>query len=149
MAGIKDFFNFFQQPTVQTKEAPQVVLSTTNTNHYRRDNYEAYADEGYRQNAIVYRCVNEIANGAACIPFKAYQGDIELDQHPILSLLQRPNPMQAGVEYFQAVYSYLLLSGNNYSIRSDVAGEVRELYLLRPDRVRVKPSKTSTPEGYE
>ena len=149
MAGIKDFFNFFQQPTMQTKEAPQVVLSTTNTQHYRRDNYEAYADEGYRQNAIVYRCVNEIANGAACIPFKAYQGDIELDQHPILSLLQRPNPMQAGVEYFQAVYSYLLLSGNNYSIRSDVAGEVRELYLLRPDRVRVKPSKTTTPEGYE
>lgn len=149
MAGIRDFFNFFQQPTMQTKEAPQVVLSTTNTQHYRRDNYQAYADEGYRQNAIVYRCVNEIANGAACIPFKAYQGETELDQHPILSLLQRPNPMQAGVEYFQAVYSYLLLSGNNYSIRSDVAGEVRELYLLRPDRVRVKPSKTTTPEGYE
>lgn len=149
MAGIKDFFNFFQQPTMQTKEAPQVVLSTTNTQHYRRDNYEAYADEGYRQNAIVYRCVNEIANGAACIPFKAYQGETQLDQHPILSLLNRPNPMQAGVEYFQAVYSYLLLSGNNYSIRSDVAGEVRELYLLRPDRVRVKPSKTTTPEGYE
>ena len=149
MAGIKDFFNFLQTKTIEYKEAPQVVLSTTNTQHYRRDNYEAYADEGYRQNAIVYRCVNEIANGAACIPFKAYQGDIELDQHPILSLLQRPNPMQAGVEYFQAVYSYLLLSGNNYSIRSDVAGEVRELYLLRPDRVRVKPSKTTTPEGYE
>ena len=149
MAGIRDFFNFFQQPTMQTKEAPQVVLSTTSTAHYRRDNYEAYADEGYRQNAIVYRCVNEIANGAACIPFKAYQGETELDQHPILSLLNRPNPMQAGVEYFQAVYSYLLLSGNNYSIRSDVAGEVRELYLLRPDRVRVKPSKTTTPEGYE
>lgn len=149
MAGIRDFFNFLQTKTIEYKEAPQVVLSTTNTQHYRRDNYESYANEGYRQNAIVYRCVNEIANGAACIPFKAYQGETELDQHPILSLLQRPNPMQAGVEYFQAVYSYLLLSGNNYSIRSDVAGEVRELYLLRPDRVRVKPSKTTTPEGYE
>ena len=149
MAGIRDFFNFLQTKTIEYKQAPQVVLSTTSTNHYRRDNYQAYADEGYRQNAIVYRCINEIANGAACIPFKAFQGDIQLDQHPILSLLKRPNPMQAGVEYFQAVYSYLLLSGNNYSIRSDVAGEVRELYLLRPDRVRVKPSKTSTPEGYE
>ena len=30
-----------------------------------------------------------------------------------------------------------------------LGGEVRELYLLRPDRVRVKPSKTSTPEAYE
>ena len=130
MAGIRDFFSFLQTKTIETKEAPQVYLNTTSANHYRRDNYEAYADEGYRQNAIVYRCVNEIANGAACIPFKAFQGENELDQHPILSLLSRPNPMQAGVEYFQAVYSYLLLSGNNYAIRSEVAGEVRELYLL-------------------
>ena len=149
MAGIRDFFSFLQTKSIETKEAPQVYLNTTNTTHYRRDNYEAYADEGYRQNAIVYRCVNEIANGAACIPFKAFQGDMELDQHPILSLLNRPNPMQAGVEYFQAVYSYLLLSGNNYAIRSEVAGEVRELYLLRPDRIRVKPSKTTTPAGYD
>ena len=149
MAGIRDFFSFLQTKAIEIKEAPQVYLNTTNTTHYRRDNYEAYADEGYRQNAIVYRCVNEIANGAACIPFKAFQGDMELDQHPILSLLNRPNPMQAGVEYFQAVYSYLLLSGNNYAIRSEVAGEVRELYLLRPDRIRVKPSKTTTPAGYD
>ena len=149
MAGIRDFFSFLQTKTIETKEAPQVYLNTTSANHYRRDNYEAYADEGYRQNAIVYRCVNEIANGAACIPFKAFQGDTELDQHPVLSLLNRPNPMQAGVEYFQAVYSYLLLSGNNYAIRSEVAGEVRELYLLRPDRIKVRASKTTTPAGYD
>ena len=149
MAGIRDFFNFFQSAPAETKEAPQVVLNVNNSHHYRKDNYEAYADEGYRKNAIVYRCVNEIAHGAACIPFKLFQGDDELDEHPLLSLLRRPNPTQAGVEYFQAVYSYLLLSGNNYAIRSDVSGEVRELYLLRPDRVRVKPSKTATPEAYQ
>ena len=149
MAGIKDFFTFFKTKASDTKEAPQVVLSVNNAYHYRKDNYEAYADEGYRQNAIVFRCVNEIANGAACIPFRAFQGDQELDEHPILSLLRKPNPTQAGVEYFQAVYSYLLLSGNNYAVRSDVNGGVRELYLLRPDRMRVRPSKTSTPEAYE
>ena len=149
MAGIKDFFSFFQSKSVEIKEAPQVYLNVNNQHHYRKDDYEAYADEGYRKNAIVYRCINEIAHGAACIPFKLFQGDDELEEHPLLSLLRRPNPTQAGVEYFQAVYSYLLLSGNNYAIRSDVNGEVRELYLLRPDRVRVKPSKTSTPEAYE
>ena len=149
MAGIKDFFTFLQPKAPETKEAPQVYLNVNASSHYRRDNYDAYADEGYRKNAIVYRCINEIANGAACVPFKLFQGDNELDQHPLLSLLRRPNPTQAGVEYFQAVYSYLLLSGNNYAIRSDVNGEVRELYLLRPDRVRVKPSKTATPEAYQ
>ena len=148
-AGIKDFFTFLQPKAPETKEAPQVYLNVNASSHYRRDNYDAYADEGYRKNAIVYRCINEIANGAACVPFKLFQGDDELDQHPLLSLLRRPNPTQAGVEYFQAVYSYLLLSGNNYAIRSDVSGEVRELYLLRPDRVRVKPSKTATPEAYQ
>ena len=149
MASIVDFFRGFRVAPQETKEAPQVVLTTTTNYHYRRDSYESYAAEGYQQNAIVFRCVNEIANGAASIPFKAFQGDIELDQHPILSLLERPNAQQAGVEYFQSLYSFLLLGGNSYAIRTDVAGLPRELHLLRPDRVRVKPSKTSLPSGYE
>ena len=57
--------------------------------------------------------------------------------------------MQAGVEYFQALYSYLLISGNSYSQVSEVAGIPRELYLLRPDRVRIKSGKTASPEGFE
>jgi len=149
MASIVDFFRGFRVAPQETKEAPQVVLTTTTNYHHRRDSYESYAAEGYQQNAIVFRCVNEIANGAASIPFKAFQGDIELDQHPILSLLERPNAQQAGVEYFQSLYSFLLLGGNSYAIRTDVAGLPRELHLLRPDRVRVKPSKTSLPSGYE
>jgi HK97 family phage portal protein len=149
MASIRDYIKGFFNTPIQTKEAPQVVLSTTTSDYYRRDGYENYADDGYRKNAIVYRCVNEIANGAASMQWKAYQGDIELETHPILSLLNRPNPQQAGVEYFQSLYSYLLLSGNSYAVRSDVGGMPRELYLLRPDRMRVKASKTSIPAGYD
>ena len=135
--------------TIQTKQYPQVMMNVTGSSYYRRDNYESYAEEGYRQNAIVYRCVNEIANGAASIPFKAFQGDIELDDHPILGLLRRPNPMQEGVEFFQALYSFLLLSGNAYPIRNDINGQPRELFLLRPDRIRIQPSKTLIPKSYE
>ena len=149
MASIADFFRGFRVAPSEIKEAPQVVLTTTPNYHYRRDSYESYAAEGYQQNAIVFRCVNEIANGAASIPFKAFQGDTQLDQHPILSLLARPNAQQAGVEYFQSLYSFLLLGGNSYAIRTDIAGQPRELHLLRPDRVRVKPSKTSLPSAYE
>jgi HK97 family phage portal protein len=145
--GLFDFLR--RRPSMETKEAPQVVLNTTGYSYSRRDNYENYADEGYSQNAIVYRCVNEIANGAASIGFKAFQGEMELDQHPILSLLKKPNPMQAGVEYFQSLYSFLLISGNSYAQVSEVAGVPRELYLLRPDRVRIKSGKTANPEGFE
>jgi len=138
-----------QAQPLEAKEAPQVVLQTTYGQHKRNDKYESYAKEGYQFNAIVYRCVNEIANGAASIPFKVFQGEIELERHPLISLLDRPNPLQAGVEYFQALYSYMLLSGNSFAIRNDVGGLPRELHLLRPDRIRIKPSKTSIPSGYE
>ena len=120
MANIIDYVKGLLVSPPEKKEAPQVVLTSTANYHYRRDNYESYASEGYQQNAIVFRCVNEIANGAASIKFKAFQGDIELDEHPILSLLARPNAQQAGVEYFQSLYSFLLLGGNSYAIRSDV-----------------------------
>ena len=115
MAGIRDFFNFFQQPTIQTKEAPQVVLSTTSTAHYRRDNYEAYADEGYRQNAIVYRCVNEISKGASSVPFRVLNADgDQLENHPSVQLINRPNPLQSYSEFMNALFGFLLLSGNTY-----------------------------------
>ena len=148
MATIRQRIANFINPVKEKKEAPQVVLNTTTSYYYRNDNYQSYAEEGYKQNAIVYRCVNEIAHGAASIGWRAFQGDIELEEHPILTLLNRPNPMQAGVEFFQSLYSYLLLSGNSYAIKSDVGGLPRELYLLRPDRIKIEPSKTSTPKAY-
>ena len=114
--AIKDYFKgFIGQATPEKKEAPQVMMSVTGSYHHRRDSFEDYADDGYRKNAIVYRCVNEIANGASSIPFKVYQGDVLLEQHPLYNLLSKPNPQQAGVEYFQSLYSYLLLGGNSYA----------------------------------
>ena len=112
--GILDNFRKAFTKTYEMKEAPRIYLQDSSPFHNRSDNFKSYAQEGYQQNAIVYRCVNEIANGAAAIPFKVYQGDVELVAHPLINLLARPNPLQAGIEYFQALYSFLLLSGNSY-----------------------------------
>lgn len=134
---------------IELKQAPKVYLQGNLMSYSRRDNFKAYAKEGYQENAIVYRCVNEIANGAATIPFKVFDGDIELERHPLISLLQRPNPMQANVEYFQALYSFLLLSGNSYALSSGVNQVPTELYLLRPDRVEIEGSDTTIPKSYK
>lgn len=133
----------------ERKEAPQVHISGPTYTGTKKDNFKQFAQEGYKENAIVYRCVNEIANGAASIPFCVYQGDIKLEAHPLISLLARPNPLQAGVEYFQSLYSYLLLSGNSYALQSDVNGAPRELHILRPDRIEIEPSSTAIPKSYK
>lgn len=115
--------------------------------------YQALASEGYMQNAIVYRCVNEIAKGASGVPFKICDKDgNEIENHPAVALLNRPNPLQSYSEYMNALFGYLLLSGNNYMLGAEGQGLNRgpnELYLLRPDRMSIKTGKGTIPKGYE
>lgn len=141
---------FFSRPQqIEVKQAPQVYMSNSSPFHGRKDTFRDYAKEGYSYNAIVYRCVNEIAQGAATIPFKIKQGDKEIDNHPLSSLLARPNPLQAGVEYFHSLYSYLLLSGNSYALSILANNQITELHLLRPDRIEIDAGESAIPKGYK
>ena len=146
--GMFDFItNRFRR--LEKKEAPLVMYQSGNQLMEKTYDYKKIAKEGYQENAIVFRCVNEIAHGASAVDLCVYQGDVKLDSHPLISLLQRPNPQFAGNEYFQALYSFLLLSGNSYAVYSLVNGQPRELHLLRPDRVKIEPGKTHIPKAFE
>jgi HK97 family phage portal protein len=101
------------------------------------------------QNAIVYRCVRMIAESAASVPWLLYEGSTEIESHPLLSLLAEPNAQEDGTSLFERWYAFLQCAGNAY-LEALVAGsEVRELYLLRPDRVRVVPGPRGWPAGYD
>jgi len=100
----------------------------------RRD-YAALAREGFMRNPIVHRSVRLIAEAAASVPWLLYEGVTELDEHPLLHLLARPNQRQAGGTFLEALYGHLLLSGNAYV--ELIGAGARELHLLRPDRVSV------------
>ena len=53
----------------------------------------------------------------------------------------------------EAICSHLLLAGNAYveavGIDGDIQPNVRELYALRPDRMKVVPGPDGWPQGYE
>ena len=133
----------------EKKEAPVVYYNSLGTDVTYKARYDQLAEEGYQQNAIVYRCVNEIANSASRVEINLFRGDQELDEHPLLDLLYDPSPMCSQVEFFQALYAYLQISGNSYIL--GVGGDNQpptELYNLRPDRIRIKAGKRATPEAY-
>ena len=112
--------------------------------------YQDLAKEGYQKNAIVYRCVNEIAKGASAVPFHIKAGDDVLEQHPLIDLLDRPNPLQSNSEFFNSLFGYLLLSGNAYVLKvGGLAGQPKELHLLRPDRIEIKAGSGYMPERYD
>ncbi len=109
--------------------------------------YASLTEEGYQKNVIVYRCVNLISRNVATPPWILYQGDHEVETHPYRSLMETPNPLQTRSSFIEALAGYILLSGNAY-IEAVGQAHVEELYLLRPDRVKVIPGRQGLPSAY-
>lgn len=149
MAILDNIKNIFtNKPEVKnTNMMGYFGVGTEETKQYK---YDDLAKEGYLKNAIVYRCVNEISKGASAVPFVIKNGDQIVEQHPLIDLLMRPNPLQSYSEFFNSLYGYVLLSGNAYILRvGSEIGAPRELHQLRPDRITIKGGGKPMPDRYE
>ena len=77
----------------------------------------------------------------------------ELPNHPLVRLLNAPNPFMSRGQLWGTVVMDRALAGNSYLLKSRVQngalkGAVAELWRLRPDRVRVIPDKDKFIGGY-
>ena len=113
-------------------------------------NYECFAKEGYNQNAVAHRCIKLIAQKAATPPWLLYgKRNQEIEEHPLLDLLRRPNPANGGAALFEAFYAYLLIAGNTYLEFVQAKGkQAAELWSLRPDRMKIIPGEFGMPQAY-
>jgi HK97 family phage portal protein len=107
--------------------------------------HSAFVREGYARNAVAYRCVRLIAEAAASAPLRVTPGD-----HPLAAVLAQPNPEQTGHELMEAFFGHLQIAGNAFLEAVSLPDEPpRELYALRPDRMRVIPGPRGWPLGWE
>jgi len=148
----------FLRPPEQkaSRTARLVALESGGRARWTPRDYAALTREGYMRNAIVHRAVRLTAESVGTLCFLLYEGASERDTHPLLELLARPNPRQDGNSFLEAVASHLMLSGNAYIEAVGIAGEardarfsVRELYALRPDRIKVVPGPDGWPQGFD
>lgn len=142
-------FEFLFKKPQETKSAPLIALQLTGAPRARNRDYASLAREALLTNAVAYRCVRMIAEGAASVPWLLYDGATELDSHPLLALLSRPNPEEDGTTFFERWYSFLQSAGNAYLQAATAGGEVLALYNLRPDRVTVVPGANGWPSAYD
>ncbi len=118
----------------------------------RRD-ITKFADEGYRRNVIAHRAIATIASAAASVPWKLSSNATGtsriVESHPLLTLLNTPNPLQGGTELCEALYTYRLIAGNSYlhAIGPKDAAPL-ELHVLRPDRIAIIPGSGGIPKAY-
>lgn len=117
--------------------------------HWTRRDYATLAREGFMRNPIAHRSVRLISETASAVPWLLYDGAAELDDHPLLDLLERPNTRQAGATFLEALYGHLLLAGNAYVEMIDAGNGARELHLLRPDRVSVRTDADGWPAALD
>jgi len=130
---------------------PMIAWSNVGQPRWTPRRFETLAEAGFRKNVIAYRCVMQTATAGAAIPWLLYEGDEELDRHPLLNLLRHPNPLQDGMAFLESVYAYLQIAGNAYieAVRPRDDETPVELYVLRPDRMKVIPGATGLPQGYQ
>jgi len=128
---------------------PLIALQFHGEPRWTPRDYASLAREGYERNAVAYRCARMIAEAAASVPWLLYDGAREIDTHPLLDLLRRPNPRGSGPELMEAWYGFLQVAGNAYLEAVAFDGEVRELHVLRPDRMKVVPATDGWAAAYD
>ena len=129
--------------------APLIALHQAGRPQWTPRNYAALAREGFAGNAIGYRAVRMIAEATASLPWLMYEGTREVTDHPLLSLLARPNPGQPGRAFTEQVIGFLLVAGNSYVEKVEIEGAPRELHALRPDRVKAVASSNGWAEAFD
>jgi HK97 family phage portal protein len=111
--------------------------------------YASLARAGYQKNVIAYRSIRLIAEAAASAPLRVVEAGRVMSAHPLLDLLDRPNPEQSCQTLLETVYGYLETAGNAYLEAVRLDGDVKELYALRPDRMKAIAGADGWAAGYE
>jgi len=115
-------------------------------------NFHNLTREGYLKNIIAARCIQMISRGVGSLNWKVYdkQGE-EVTDGELVKLLLRPNPIQGSTSFFQELELFKLISGNTFlrAIRNNEFQAPSELYVLRPDTVKVEPGAFELPKYYE
>lgn len=106
--------------------------------------FATLSKDGYEKNALIFDCINELASSASeakCIVEKKNRKD-EWEAWPqsrLQRLLDKPNPLMSGYEFWFHVILYKSLAGNClWEKEPSRAGLTVGLWLMRPDYVRVK-----------
>lgn len=130
---------------------PMIALKRVGRAIWTPRNYRGFAREGYIQNVIAYRAIRMIAENVAAVLDDAiiYENGEEMADHPLKAVLARPNPWQSGTELIDALVSYFKLHGDGFLEAVMLDGELRELYALRPDRMKPIAGRRGYPQAWQ
>lgn len=133
----------------KVKSSPLIngTLSFTGFDH----SSDIKALSGYKDSLYLYIGVSMIAKRVAGIPLELYRiknkrGDVvEVLDHPLLSLLAKPNQLQTSRQFMEMSVAHYLLSGEAFWYMERNGSTITSITPLRPDYVEVvlNPDQTA------
>lgn len=133
----------------QSRGRTMIALASPGQPVWTPRNYAALAKAGFERNVIAYRCIRLVSEAAGSAPLRVVEGGEAMSEHPLLALLLNPNPEQSGATLLEQLYGHLETSGNAYLEAVTLDGAVRELYALRPDRMKAIVGASGWAEAWE
>lgn len=132
----------------QSAAASAVYMQWQGSPTWMPRDYASFAKEGYMENAIVFRCIRLIAEACKAIPLLVYADDQPVEEHEFLDLIAYPNPFEPASDVLDDLYSFLQIAGNSYLEAVMMGGKPQELYVLRPDRMKIILGPKGRPQTY-
>lgn len=126
-----------------------IALSSAGRAVWSGTDYAGLARMGYMRNPFVHRAVRLVSEGVGQVPWFLKDGVQDIDHHPFLDLMRRPDGQEGTAGFVERVASHLLVAGNAFVEATMVDGVPRELHVLRPDRTRVVSGPDGWPSGYD
>lgn len=116
---------------------------------YEMSTFQNYIQHGYTKNELIYGCISAHQSADASVRYAVQRkSDGEtLDDHPIRALLAHPNPHMSEYEFHWLTTAFLYLAGKAYWEKVyDSAGNLIQLWPLRPDFVQIVPGDRGSGE---
>lgn len=148
-------FSLFNKKQPQEKRANPLapILFFENEKFSNSQKLQEFIKEGYQSNVIAYRCISEIATAIASIEIEIWSKNKFQENHPLYSLLKRPNPLQSGKKFIREMVTNLKVTGNSY-----IAGynseqfapdkPMIEVYNIPTENIQIEVSKKGFPAFY-
>jgi HK97 family phage portal protein len=110
--------------------------------------------QSFNASSLVHSCTQKIGEKMSTIEYELYQLNglkaNYVEQHELLDLLAKPNPIITGSGLVEITSIYLSLLGDCYWYKArDYSGKIIELWLMRPDLVSIVPSSDGSVTSYK
>lgn len=150
-------FLFKQITKVMPNEIAQALYQYVGSNTAqwidgKNDNYIA---EGFEKNADVFSIIQYLYKRASTIPWKLYSYDAsgkltEKKNHPLINLIERPNPMMGQSFFIQTLLAYKYLLGNAYIYLPRMEnganrGQSKEMWIMPASKIEIVSNGWQSP----